>query len=314
MTRYIGWRLLSAIPVLLIVSLLVFLLLHLVPGDPAAVIAGDSASADQIQAIRAQLHLDQSLPSQLFHWYENVLMGNLGDSISLQENVVTAIADHLPVTLWLAAYALLLSIPLGLLAGAAAAYWRGTWIDTLVMGGALLGVSIPNFWLGLLSIILFAAHLGWLPAGQYVSPYDSVSGWVASLTLPAICLTAFQIGFLVRITRSSMLEVLTQDYIRTARAKGLSELRTVLKHGMLNVMIPVVTVIGLILNVMISGAVVVEQVFTLPGIGSLIVNGVLSRDYPLVQGTLLVVAAIFLLINLIVDLLYSYLDPRVAYG
>jgi len=160
---------------------------------------------------------------------------------------------------------------------------------------------------------LFAVHLGWLPAGQYVSPHTSVIGWIASLTLPAVCLTAFQIGFLVRITRSAMLEVLNQDYIRTARAKGLTELRTVIKHAMRNVMIPVVTVIGLMLNVMISGAVVVEQAFTLPGIGTLVVNGVLSRDYPLIQGTLLVVAALFLLINLIVDLLYTYFDPRVGH-
>ena len=312
LARYIGWRLLSALPVLLIVSVLVFSLIHLVPGDPAAVMAGDSASAEQVEAVRKELHLDQPLPVQFIHWYEDLLRGNLGKSISLQQSVVAAIGDHLPITAALALYGMLLSVPLGLLAGAAAAYWRGTWIDNLVMVTALLGVSIPNFWLGLLMIILFAVHLGWLPAGQYVSPFDSITGWIASLTLPALCLTAFQISFLVRITRSSMLEVLNQDYIRTARAKGLTELRVVLKHAMRNVMIPVVTVIGLMLNVMISGAVIVEQAFTLPGLGTLVVNGVLSRDYPLIQGTLLVIAIIFLLLNLLVDILYSYLDPRVT--
>jgi peptide/nickel transport system permease protein len=312
--QYIGKRLLSALPVLLIVSLIAFFLLHLVPGDPAAVIAGDSASPEQIDAIRAQLHLDQPLYVQLLRWFAGVLHGDLGDSISLQQSVLSSIGESLPVTLALAAYAMLLSVPIGLLAGAAAAYWRGTWIDTLIMTSAMVGVSIPNFWLGLLTIILFAVHLGWLPAGQYVSPHVSISGWIACLTLPAFCLAAFQVGFLVRITRSAMLEVLNQDYIRTARAKGISEIRTVLKHAMRNVMIPVVTTIGLILNVMISGAVVVEQTFTLPGLGTLVVNGVLSRDYPLIQGALLVIAAIFLLINLTVDLLYTYLDPRVGHG
>jgi len=311
--RYIGHRLLIALPVLLVVSVLVFSLLHAVPGDPAAVMAGDSATPEQVEIVRKALHLDQPLYQQFISWYVNVFQGDLGNSISLQESVAAAIGERLPVTLSLAAYALLLSVPLGLLAGAVAAYRRGTWIDTLVMSSALLGVSIPNFWLGLLTIFLFAVHLGWLPAGQYVSPHTSVIGWIASLTLPAICLTAFQIGFLVRITRSAMLEVLNQDYIRTARAKGLTELRTVMKHAMGNVMIPVVTVIGLMLNVMISGAVVVEQAFTLPGIGTLVVNGVLSRDYPLIQGTLLVVAALFLLINLIVDVLYTYFDPRVSH-
>jgi peptide/nickel transport system permease protein len=311
--RYIGHRLLSVLPVLLLVSVLVFSLLHAVPGDPAAVMAGDSATPEQVEAVRKSLHLDQPLYQQFISWYVNVFEGDLGKSISLQQSVATAIGERLPVTLALATYALLLSVPLGLLAGAAAAYWRGTWIDTIVMSGALLGVSIPNFWLGLLTIFLFAVHLGWLPAGQYVSPHTSVVGWLASLTLPAFCLTAYQIGFLVRITRSAMLEVLNQDYIRTARAKGLTEVRTVLKHAMSNVMIPVVTVVGLMLNVMISGAVVVEQAFTLPGIGTLVVNGVLSRDYPLIQGTLLVIASMFLLINLIVDVLYTYFDPRVGH-
>jgi peptide/nickel transport system permease protein len=312
MGRYVGRRLLSAIPVLVLVSLVAFLLLHMVPGDPAAVIAGEGASDEQIAVIRAALHLNQPLHLQLLAWYRNLLTGNLGDSISLQQTVAAAIGQHLPVTAALAAYGLLLSVPIGLAAGATAAYWRGSPIDHVLVGGSLLGVSIPNFWLGLLAILLFGVKLGWLPAGQYIPPHESISGWIASLTLPALCLTAFQVSLLVRITRSTMLEVLNQDYIRTARAKGLSEFTTVLKHALRNVMIPVITVIGIMLNVMISGAVVVEQVFTIPGIGSLVVNGVLSRDYPLIQGTLLVVAAVFLLINLVVDLLYTYLDPRVA--
>lgn len=313
LTRYIGHRLLIALPVLVIVSVLVFSLLHAVPGDPAAVMAGDSATPEQVETVRKALHLDQPLYQQFGSWYASVLRGDLGNSLSLGQSVTAAIGERLPVTLSLAVYALLMSVPLGLIAGVIAAYWRGTWVDTLVMSTAMLGVSIPNFWLGLLTIFLFAVHLGWLPAGQYVPLHESITGWIASLTLPAFCLTAFQIGFLIRITRSSMLEVLSQDYIRTARAKGLTELRTVFKHAMRNVMIPVVTVIGLMLNVMISGAVVVEQAFTLPGIGTLIVNGVLSRDYPLIQGALLVIASLFLLINLVVDLLYMYFDPRVGH-
>jgi peptide/nickel transport system permease protein len=311
MGKYIRRRLLSAIPVLLAVSLLAFTLLHIVPGDPAAVIAGDGASVEQVAVVRKALHLDQPLSTQLITWYDHLLMGDLGDSLSLQQTVAAAIGQHLPVTLALAVYGLLLSVPIGLAAGAAAAYWRGTWIDSVIMGVALLGVSVPNFWLGLLGILLFGVRLGWLPAGQYITPQESISGWIASLTLPALCLMAFQVGLLVRITRSTMLEALRQDYIRTARAKGLTEVRTVLKHALRNVMIPVITVIGIILSVMISGAVVVEQVFTIPGIGSLVVNGVLSRDYPLIQGALLVVGALFLLINLVVDVLYTYLDPRV---
>jgi peptide/nickel transport system permease protein len=298
---------------MLIVSVLVFSLLHLVPGDPAAVMAGDTATPEQVETVRKALHLDQPLHLQFLNWYGDLAHGNLGRSISLHQSVASAILERFPITAALALFAMLLSVPIGLLAGAAAAYWRGTWIDNLVMTTAVLGVAVPNFWLGLLSILLFAVHLGWLPAGQYVSPSVSIVGWLASLTLPALCLTAYQVGFLVRITRSAMLEVLNQDYIRTARAKGLSELRTVLKHAMRNAMIPVVTVIGLMLNVMISGAVIVEQAFTLPGLGTLVVNGVLSRDYPLIQGTLLGIAGLFLVINLIIDVLYTYLDPRMKH-
>jgi peptide/nickel transport system permease protein len=206
---------------------------------------------------------------------------------------------------------MVLTLGLGILCGVVAALRRATWVDQLVTSIALIGVSLPNFWLGLVLIVLFSVKLGWLPTGGYVPPGESVLGWLRSATLPAVALAMLQIGLLARITRSTMLEVLGQDYIRTARAKGLPEWRVVWRHAMANVMIPVVTVIGIILSVLLSGSVVIETIFALPGLGALLGNAILARDYPMIQGGLLFVAAVLMVLNIVVDLIYAWLDPRV---
>lgn len=296
MRRYIIGRVGAAIPVVLLVTLIAFFIMQLVPGDPAAVIAGSNATQEEIELVRQQLGLDQPVLQRLLAWYAALLRGDLGQSILLQRSVASAILERLPVTLSLTAYALVLTIVFGVGAGVLAAVNRGTWVDQLCMAGALLGVSLPNFWLGLMLIFSFAAGLGWFRA----------------LTLPAFALALLQMGLLARITRSSMLEVLQQEYVRTAKAKGLPPLVVVGKHALRNVVVPVVTVIGIITSHMVSGSVVIETVFSLPGLGRLIIQGILRRDYPVIQGGLLVTAAAFVLINLLVDLLYSRLDPRIV--
>jgi peptide/nickel transport system permease protein len=209
---------------------------------------------------------------------------------------------------------LTITIPAGITLGVLAAYWRNTWLDSLVMMSALVGVSMPSFWLGILSVIFFSVTLGWLPPAGYTPISQGLWPWLSALIQPAVVLALFQIGFLARITRSAMLDVLDQDYIRTARAKGVSEWKTISKHAFRNTLIPVVTVSGIILSLLIGGSVVVEQVFALPGIGRLIVQGILARDYPLVQGTMLIFGFSFVVINILVDIIYMTVDPRVRFG
>ncbi len=244
-------------------------------------------------------------------WLWNVLHFDLGMSYMLGRSVAQAIAERFPVTLLLTLYSLVLTVPLGILAGLIAAYHHNRWADTAMMTVALLGVSLPTFWLSITAILLFSTHLGWLPSGGYVPLSESVVGCLRSLTLPALALAVFQIGLLARMTRATTLEVLRQDYIRTARAKGASERSVVGKHALANVLIPVVTVIGIIINVALSGTVVIEEIFSLPGIGRLVVQAILRRDYPVIQGALLAVALLMVTVNLLIDLLYAYLDPRV---
>lgn len=312
MRRYIIGRVGAAIPVVLLVTLIAFFIMQLVPGDPAAVIAGSNATQEEIELVRQQLGLDQPVLQRLLAWYAALLRGDLGQSILLQRSVASAILERLPVTLSLTAYALVLTIVFGVGAGVLAAVNRGTWVDQLCMAGALLGVSLPNFWLGLMLIFSFAAGLGWFPTGGYIPFATDPVGWFRALTLPAFALALLQMGLLARITRSSMLEVLQQEYVRTAKAKGLPPLVVVGKHALRNVVVPVVTVIGIITSHMVSGSVVIETVFSLPGLGRLIIQGILRRDYPVIQGGLLVTATAFVLINLLVDLLYSRLDPRIV--
>ena len=313
MGRYIIRRLIQAVPILLIVSLISFGIMQLVPGDPAIVIGGPNASPAELDAIRQNLGLDKPFHVQLGIFYWNLFHGDLGRSLLLGKPVLEAVIERTPVTVSISIYSLILTIFFGIATGVIAALRHNSWIDQVVTTFALIGVSLPNFWLGLVMIVLFSVHLGWLPTSGYIPISQSVVGWFRTTTMPATALALLQIGLLARITRSTMLEVLRQDFIRTARAKGLPEWRVVAKHAMANVMIPVVTVIGIILSVLISGSVVIESVFSVPGIGSLLGNAILRRVYPMIQGGLLFVAASLMLLNIVIDLLYAYFDPRVRY-
>jgi peptide/nickel transport system permease protein len=306
-------RLLSAIPVLFIVSLISFGLMRLIPGDPAAAIAGTSATPAQIEQLRRDLGLDEPLLMQLLHYYQGLLKGDFGKSLLLGKGVLAATMERLPVTIGLSLYALVLTLQIGVASGIIAALRQNTWVDQVAMMIAMLGISIPNFFLGLLMIIFFAVQLGWLPSGGYVPFSQDPIAWLRSTTMPAISLALLQAGLLARITRSGMLEVLRQDYVRTARAKGLPERQVILKHALANALIPIVTVVGIIISLLLSGAVVTEALFSLPGMGQLLTQAVLSRDYPMVQGGLLLVTTFLVLVNILVDVLYALIDPRVRY-
>src|SRR5215218_5264857 len=308
MLRGVIYRLLQAIPVVVIFAVLVFMLLQLLPGDPAVAIAGSEATPEAIDRIRTQLGLDRPLLEQLLSWFIRLGHGDFGKSLILNQSVVSAVVERLPVTLSLAFLSLMITLRV------LAAYWRNTWLDSFVMVSALLGVSMPSFWLGILSVILFSVTLGWLPPAGYTPITQGFWPWFSALIQPAVVLALFQIGFLARITRSAMLDVLDQDFIRTARAKGVDEWHTITKHAFRNTLIPVVTVTGIIISLLIGGSVVVEQVFALPGIGRLIVQGILARDYPLVQGTMLIFGFSFVMINVLVDIIYMLVDPRVRFG
>ncbi len=306
-------RLLSAIPVLFIVSLISFGLMRLIPGDPAAAIAGIAATPAQIEQLRRDLGLDEPLLMQLLHYYQGLLQGDFGKSLLLGKGVLAATMERLPVTIGLSLYALVLTLLIGVASGIIAALRQNTWVDQVAMMIAMLGISIPGFFLGLLMIIFFAVQLGWLPSGGYVPFSQDPIGWLRSTTMPAISLALLQAGLLARITRSGMLEVLRQDYVRTARAKGLPERQVILKHALANALIPIVTVVGIIISLLLSGAVVTEALFSLPGMGQLLTQAVLSRDYPMVQGGLLLVTTFLVLVNILVDVLYALIDPRVRY-
>ncbi len=313
MLRNAALRLLQAIPVLLLVAVLTFVLMHMLPGDPAVVIAGPDATPEAVDRLRHQLGLDRPLWEQLVHWLGNLARGDFGQSLMLNQGVFSAVVERLPVTLSLAFIAFLITIPVGVLLGVTAAYYRNSWIDSVVMGIALVGVSIPSFWIAIVSVVLFSVELRWLPSSGYEPLSQGFTPWLRSMVQPAVILALFQIGYLARMTRSSMLDVLDQDYIRTARAKGLNEWSTVGKHAFRNSLMSVVTVSGIILSLLIGGSVVIEQVFALPGIGRLVVQGIMARDYPLIQGTMLLLGFAFVIVNVIVDLAYTLVDPRVRY-
>lgn len=304
---------LGSLPVLLIVSLITFGLMRLIPGDPAAAIAGMSATADQLALIRKDLGLDEPFVVQLAKWYGGLLQGNLGRSILMGQDVLQVTLIRLPVTIALALYALVLTLLLGMVSGIIAALRQNTLVDQLAMVFAMIGISVPNFFLGLLMILLFAVHLGWLPTGGYIPLWQDPIGWLRTSTMPALSLALLQMGLLARITRSTMLEVLRQDYIRTARAKGLPRRVVVVKHALTNALIPITTVVGIIISLSISGAVVTESLFSIPGMGQLLTQAVLNRDYPMVQGGLLLTTTFLVLVNILVDIAYAILDPRVRY-
>ena len=306
-------RLLSAIPVLLLVTLISASIMQLVPGDPALVIAGANASDAEVQQVRRALGLDRSFGVRLLEWYSGLLRGDLGQSLLLNRSVTDAIVERLPVTLALAGFALALTVAIGVPIGIIAALKANTIVDQVVLVVALVGVSVPNFWLSLMLIVLFGVWLDVLPAGGYTPFADDPVGWARSLILPGISLAMLQIGLLARITRATRLEVLRQDYVRTARAKGLPRRMVVGQHALRNVLIPVVTVIGISFGLLLSGSVVIETVYSIPGMGRLLATAIFSRDYPVIQGGLLVTATVLVLLNLMVDLLYAVIDPRVKH-
>jgi peptide/nickel transport system permease protein len=312
--RYAAGRVLSALPVLLLVSLLSFGIVWIVPGDVAAEMAGPTATAEELQRLRERLGLTRPFWEQLTGWYGALLRGDLGESILLRQGVASAIIERLPVTLSLTFTALAIAFVTGTALGVLAAVRSGKGADRAAMGAALVGFSVPDFWLGLVFVYLFAVVLGWLPSGGYVPFAEDPLGWARSMVLPAGTLALAQMGLFARMARAAMLEVLRQDYIRTARAKGMPGWIVVGKHALRNALIPVVTVAGIATGVLLGGAVVIESVFSLPGVGRLIVGAIQRRDYPVIQGGLLLTATIFVLVNLAVDLLYAALDPRIRHG
>jgi len=314
MFAYIVGRVLSAIPVLAIVSLLTFVIIYFVPGDVASELAGPTATAAEIDQIRERLGLNQPFVTRLVGWYAQLLQGDLGHSFLLNQTVTSAILERLPVTLSITAYALLIVLAIGMVTGIVAAVRANTWIDQGMMAVALVGLSLPDFWLGLVMIYVFAVVLGWMPTGGYVEFTESPLGWLRMTTMPALSLALTQVGLLARMTRSGMLDVLRQDYVRTARAKGLPAWMVIAKHALANVMVQVVTVVGVSVGILLGGQIVIESVFSLPGVGRLIIGAILRRDYPVIQGGLLLTATIFVVVNLVVDLLYAYFDPRIRYG
>jgi peptide/nickel transport system permease protein len=313
MFAFLARRLASTIPVLLIVAVLVFLMLRLTPGDPAAVLAGDAASTEQIAQIRAGLGLDRSIPEQFGIWFSNVLRGDLGQSFYYKTQVTTLIGQRLEPTLSLAlitiSIAVLVAVPLGVVAA-----WRfGGWLDRGLMGFSVLGFSIPVFVLAYVLIWLVSLKLGWLPVQGYKRLADGAAPWLYHLALPAITLSVVYIALIARVTRASVLETLGEDYIRTARAKGLPESAVLLRHALANAAVPIVTVIGIGIALLIGGVVVTESVYAIPGLGRLTVDAVLARDFPTIQGVILLFSFTYVLINLAVDLSYVFFDPRIRY-
>jgi peptide/nickel transport system permease protein len=309
MLTYILRRLGLMVFILLGVSVITFSIMHLVPGDPAEVIAmeryGEEITAETIEFVRAEFGLDQPVYLQYFHWLANVLQGDLGYSFRTDRPVLDEILTRLPATLQLALAGMLIALIIAIPVGIISATRQYSAVDNIGMFGALLGVSMPNFWLGLLLIMFFSVHLGWLPVfGR---------GGIEHLILPAITLGTGMAAITTRLIRSSMLEVLGQDYIRTARAKGLKEKVVIYKHALKNAMIPVVTIVGLQFAFLLEGAVIVEVIFAWPGIGRLLVDSIFARDFMLIQGCILFIAAMFVLVNLLVDLSYAYLDPKIRY-
>lgn len=313
MLRYILQRFVGMAVVMFLVVTIVFVIVRVTPGDPAAVVLGPDASAQDIADLRARLGLDQSLVVQYFYYIGQLLKGDLGQSIFLNMPVGAALLDRAEPTFFLTVLSLLIACIIALPVGVYAAYRRGSFIDQAATTVAMLAASIPSFWLGLILMQFFAVRLNLFPVSGYGGPGSSFLDRMYHLILPAVALGLVSSALILRFTRASMLDVLGDDYIRTARAKGLIERRVIMKHALKNALIPILTVIGLTAAVLISGAVVTETVFGLPGVGNLVVSAVLRRDYPVIQGALLVIAGLYVLINFIIDMLYLFVDPRVRY-
>lgn len=305
MLVYLIRRLLSFIPTLMIVSIIVFSMLHLIPGDPAQTMLGLTATPEQIEIMKEKLGLDRPLPVQYWNFLTNALQGDFGRSITSGRPVVHEVKTRLQATVELGLVAALLATVLGISTGMISALRRGSWVDVASTLVAIFGISLPVYWLGLMLMLVFAVKLGWLPSvGR---------GEIRHVILPAITLGVYSTAVISRMTRSSIVDLLSQDFIRTARSKGLAERQVVFRHVMRNALIPVITVVGLQLGVLLSGAVVTESVFAWPGIGKLAVDAIKERDYPIVQALILLMSFIFLVVNLIVDILYAIVDPRIRY-
>ena len=313
MFGYILHRLVATIPVMGVVAVLVFLMLRLTPTDPAAIIAGDNANSEQVAEIRKRLGLDQPIHTQFVIWANKTLHGDFGESFFFKKQVAELIADRLEPTLSLAvmtiSLAVLIAVPLGVLA----AYRHGGWLDRIVMGFSVLGFSVPVFVIGYALIYVFAIELAWLPVQGYQRISLGIGGWLERLILPAVTLSVIYVALIARITRTSMLEVMNEDYIRTARAKGQTERKVLVRHALANAAVPIVTVVGLGVALLIGGVVVTESVYTIPGLGRLTVDAVLARDYPTIQAVILLFSLSYVLINLVVDVTYTFFDPRIRY-
>jgi len=312
MIRYTIRRLLALIPTWLAIGIIAFIIVRLAPGDPAAILLGQEGIGG-IEEVHRRLGLDRPILVQLAGWLANAAQGNLGDSFFLGRSVSAAIFERIPVTLSLALLSILFAVVIGMPLGIAAALRPNSPRDTSVMGMSLLGLSVPEFFTGLILIYVFSVALGWMPAGGYEPISLSAYRWAKHLLMPSFALGFLQAALIARMTRSSMLEVLNSDYIRTARAKGLIESRVVWKHALRNAIIPVVTVVGMVFALLLSGAFITEVLFRLPGAGNLIISAVKRRDYPIVQGGLLIFSSAVLVMNLVVDVLYVYIDPRIKY-
>ncbi len=313
MLAYIIRRLAATIPVMLVVAVSVFLLLHLTPGDPAAVLAGDNATSDQVAQIRANLGLDQPLWWQFGTWLWRLLHGDLGESLFWGKPVLALVLERAEPTLSLALTTITVAVVIAVSLGVLAAWQAGSLTDRLVMGFAVLGFSVPVFVVGYVLIFIFSINLRWLPVQGYAPIAEGIGPWIERLVLPSIALGLAYVALIARITRASMLEVLAEDYVRTALAKGVAPRPMLMRHALKNAAVPIVTVVGIGVALLIGGVVITETVFNIPGVGRLVVDAIQRRDYPIIQGVILIFSAVYVLVNLLVDISYTFFDPRIRY-
>lgn len=313
MWSYLLKRLLAVIPVLLVVTVIVFLMLRLTPGDPAANIAGDAATTEDIAQLRVDLGLEKPLPVQFMIYMKNLLTGDFGDSFYYKRPVISMIADGLEPTLSLAFFTIIIACMIAVPLGTLAAYRHGSWIDRTIMGFSVVGFSVPVFVIGYLLIYFLSVKLDWFPVQGYQHIADGIGGWAYRLILPSTALSVIFVALIARMTRTSVLEVLNEDYVRTARAKGLPQFKVLMRHALRNAAVPIVTIIGIAIAILISGVVVTESVFVIPGLGSLTLDAIQGRDYPTVQALIILFSVFYVGINLLIDVIYTLLDPRIRY-
>ncbi|MGB7183736.1 MAG: ABC transporter permease [Burkholderiaceae bacterium] len=313
MFAYLLKRLLATIPVLLVVTIIVFLMLRLTPGDPAANIAGDAATTEDIAKLREDLGLERPLLVQFAIYAKNLLTGDFGESFYYKRPVISMVADGLEPTLSLALFTIFLACLVAVPLGTLAAYRHGSWIDRIVMGFSVVGFSVPVFVIGYVLIYVLSVKLGWFPVQGYQNIADGIGGWAYRLILPSTALSVIFIALIARMTRTSVLEVLNEDYVRTARAKGLPQIKVLMRHALRNAAVPIVTIIGIAIAILISGVVVTESVFVIPGLGSLTLDAIQGRDYPTVQALIILFSVFYVGINLLIDVIYTFLDPRIRY-